>query len=96
MVNLAGLLAMRLGGYPEAPSQSLSDYDHNAGEIVQKQLSLLGLQTQNGTVMGQDSILIARNGRALIGTQVVDVWEPFTQGKSPLEIVDWLLMLMIV
>ena len=93
MVNLAGLLAMRLGGYLKAPSQCLSDYDHSSGEIVQKQLSLLGLQTQNGTVMGQDSILIARNGRALIGTQVVDVWEPFTQGKSPLELVDWLLML---
>jgi hypothetical protein len=94
MANLAGLLARARGSYPCAPGQCFSDYDSESPERIQAIERALGGLSGRHQILGHSDCYIGSNGKALLHeSQVVDVWTPFTQGKSTEQIAANLLSL---
>jgi len=91
MVNLAGLLATKINDMPRTPSQSISEYDTQRQSTMEKQVRNLGLLNERGTIMGIPGIMIARNGKALVGDHEVNIWQHLTKGNTPVQIANDLL-----
>jgi len=84
MMNLAGLLASQNGAFPVTPTQTFSEYDPDAKAKAAAILRKLGLSIEEepGRVFGLDKTFIARNGMALAGDTVFDLWEAHLAGAS--------------
>ncbi|GAA5193060.1 hypothetical protein [Ferrimonas gelatinilytica] len=91
MINLAGLLAAKASDFPRLPSQCLSEYDPTAVDQVRTQLARLGLESEHHGVMGIPGCMVTRHGKALVGEEVVDVWQRRLNGDTPQQIADALL-----
>lgn len=92
MVQLAGLITKAKGRYPCAPGQCFSDYDPGTPDRVQAIEGALGGLSGRHQILGFKECLIGSNGKALLNeSQVIDVWEPFTQGQSSEQIATNLL-----
>lgn len=86
MYNLAGLLAQMEGSFPKSPSQCLSGREHDADHIIGNQLRLLGLSDERDGVMGIPGLMIARNGKAVVECELVDVWQSYVDGVDVTDI----------
>ena len=91
MVNLAGLLASRQSNFPSAPGQLFSDMDYEAHNKVNHIASRLGGLDPRTDILGVSGCLIGRNGKALVGEQLIDVWRMRVQGQPCESIVNFLL-----
>ncbi|WP_417536595.1 hypothetical protein [Methylophaga sp.] len=90
MFNLAGLLSSRIGDFPRAPGQLFHDMDPNGYAKAEELVSRLCINDPHIDAFGISGCVIGRNGVALVGDEIVDVWAMRTQGKSPIAIADFL------
>ena len=90
MVNLAGVVSARLGDFPRTPGQLFHNMDPKGFEKAQQIVSQLGVVDGNIDAFGVSGCMIGRNGLALIGNEIVDIWAMRVQGQSCETITDYL------
>lgn len=90
MVNLAGVLSARLGDFPRTPAQLFHSLDPTGGEKAGGIVSRLGVADVNIDCFGVADCMVGRNGLALVGDEIVDVWAMRLSGQSCEDISDYL------
>jgi len=90
MFNFAGLLSSRIGDFPRTPGQLFHNMDPNGHSKAEEIASRLRVKDQHIDAFGISGCMIGRNGFALVGDEVVDVWAMRTQGQTAAAIADYL------
>lgn len=90
MLNLAGLLSAKVGDFPRTPGQLFHGMDPTGHEKAQRMVSRLGVADGNIDAFGITDCMLGRNGLALVGDEIVDVWAMGLSGQSSEEITDYL------
>ena len=90
MFNLAGLLSARDGSFPRTPGQLFHDMDSKGHSKAEEIASGLRVKDRHIDAFGIFGCMIGRNGFALVGDEVVDVWAMRTQGQTAAAIADYL------
>ncbi len=86
MLNLAGLLSAKVGDLPRTPGQLYHTMDPTGHEKAQRMVSRLGVADGNIDAFGITDCMLGRNGLALVGDEIVDVWAMRLGGQSSEEI----------
>ena len=84
------LLSSRIGDFPRAPGQLFHDMDTDGCSKAEEIASRLRLKNRHIDAFGISGCMIGRNGFALVGDEVVDVWAIRTQRRSAVAIADYL------
>jgi hypothetical protein len=90
MINLAGLVSARLGDFPRTPEQLYHSMDPKGVEKAEQIVSRLGIADGGIDAFGVAGCMIGRNGLALVGDAIVDVWAMRVRGQSPETIAGYL------
>jgi hypothetical protein len=90
MFNLAGLLSSRIGDFPRTPGQLFHAMDPNGCSKADEVASRLRIYDQHIDAFGIHDCMVGRNGLALVGDEIVDVWAMRTEGKTPNAIAGYL------
>lgn len=75
MLNLAGLISARVGDFPRSPGQLFHSMDPKGVEKAEQIVSQLGVADGCIDAFGVAGCMIGRNGLALVGDEIIDVWE---------------------
>lgn len=90
MVNLAGLVSARLDDFPRTTEQLFYHMDPMGAEKVERVVSRLGILDEATDAFGVPNCIIGRNGLALVGDDLVDVWAMRWRGQSCEAIADYI------
>ena len=92
MMNLAGLFASARETFPLTPVQSFSDYDSHADQKAADIMRRLSLEPdyEPCCAFGLDGSFIGRNGKAVAGERMIDLWDSYVAGSSSAELLDML------
>ena len=82
MINVAGLLSSMRGDFPRAPEQLFHDMGPKGIEKAEMIVSHLGDLDGNVDAFGFPGCMVGRNGLALVGDEIVDVWAMRVSGQS--------------
>jgi hypothetical protein len=92
MVNLAGLISARFGGFPRTPEQLFHGMDPEGIEKAEMIISRLGVSDGTTDAFGVPGCVIGRNGQALVeGDSLVDIWKWHVDGAHVEEMAEELI-----